>query len=70
MPEETGVRVWAEPLKAFCVRVFEKLDVPEEDGRIAADFQRMRREAPEFYRQAVEGFGRALSQGTDSTGVS
>jgi LDH2 family malate/lactate/ureidoglycolate dehydrogenase len=37
MPEETGVRVWAEPLKAFCVRVFEKLDVPEEDARIAAD---------------------------------
>jgi L-2-hydroxycarboxylate dehydrogenase (NAD+) len=37
MPEETRVRVWAEPLKAFCVRVFKKLDVPEEDGRIAAD---------------------------------
>ena len=37
MPNETGVRVWAEPLKALCVRVFEKLDVPEEDGRIAAD---------------------------------
>jgi L-2-hydroxycarboxylate dehydrogenase (NAD+) len=37
MPEKTGVRVWAEPLKAFCVRVFERLDVPEEDGRIAAD---------------------------------
>jgi len=37
MPKETGVRVWAEPLKAFCVRVFEKLDVPEKDGRIAAE---------------------------------
>jgi L-2-hydroxycarboxylate dehydrogenase (NAD+) len=37
MPEETEVRVWAEPLKAFCVRVFEKLDVPKEDGRIVAD---------------------------------
>jgi L-2-hydroxycarboxylate dehydrogenase (NAD+) len=37
MPEETRVRVWAEPLKAFCVRVFEKLDVSEEDVHIAAD---------------------------------
>lgn len=37
MPKETRVRVWAEPLKAFCVRVFEKLDVPEEDGRTAAE---------------------------------
>ena len=27
------------------------------DGRIAADFQRLRREAPDFYRQAVEEFG-------------
>ena len=37
MPEQTGVQVWAGSLKAFCVRVFEKLDVPEEDGRVAAD---------------------------------
>jgi hypothetical protein len=29
-------------------------------GRIVADFQRLRREAPEFYGSAVEGFGRAL----------
>jgi hypothetical protein len=29
-------------------------------GRVAADFQRMRREAPELYRRAVEGFARAL----------
>jgi len=29
-------------------------------GRVAADFQRMRRDAPEFYCRAVEGFGRAL----------
>ena len=29
-------------------------------GRIAADFQRMRRETPEFYRRAAEDFGRAL----------
>jgi len=36
MPEKR-VQVWAEPLKAYCVRVFEKLDVPEEDGRIVAD---------------------------------
>ncbi len=32
-----GVRVWAEPLKEFCVRVFTRLDVPEEDARITAD---------------------------------
>jgi hypothetical protein len=30
------------------------------DGRVVADFQRMRREAPGFYQRAVEGFGRAL----------
>jgi hypothetical protein len=29
-------------------------------GCVAADFQRVRREAPEFYRQAVEDFCRAL----------
>jgi L-2-hydroxycarboxylate dehydrogenase (NAD+) len=37
MPEETGTRVWAEPLKGFCVQVFQKLDVPDEDARITAD---------------------------------
>jgi hypothetical protein len=33
------------------------------NGRVAADFQRIRQDAPEFYRRAVEGFGRALGQG-------
>jgi len=37
MPEETGLRVWAEPLKDFCVRVFEKMGVPKEDARLTAD---------------------------------
>jgi len=37
MPEETGPRVWAEPLKDFCVRVFQKMGVPEEDARITAE---------------------------------
>jgi L-2-hydroxycarboxylate dehydrogenase (NAD+) len=37
VPEERGVVVRAEPLTAFCVRVFQKLGVPEEDGRIVAD---------------------------------
>nr|HID14141.1 malate dehydrogenase [Anaerolineae bacterium] len=37
MPEETGLRVWAEPLKDFCVRVFMKMGIPEEDARITAD---------------------------------
>jgi LDH2 family malate/lactate/ureidoglycolate dehydrogenase len=31
------VRVWAEPLKAFCVRVFEELGVPSPDALIVAD---------------------------------
>ena len=31
------VRVWANPLIDFCVRVFQKMDVPEEDARITAD---------------------------------
>ena len=37
MPEETGLRVQAEPLKDFSVRVFQKMGVPEEDARITAD---------------------------------
>jgi hypothetical protein len=37
------------------------------DGRIAADFQRMRREAPEFYRRAVEAFHRALVERASSS---
>lgn len=32
-----AIHVWAEPLRAFCERVFQKLDVPEEDARITAD---------------------------------
>jgi L-2-hydroxycarboxylate dehydrogenase (NAD+) len=31
------VLVWAEPLKAFCVRVFGRLDIPEADAGIIAD---------------------------------
>ncbi len=34
---ENTVRVWADPLKDFCVRVFQKLEMPEEDARITAD---------------------------------
>ncbi len=37
MPEETVPRIQAEPLKDFCVQVFQKLDIPEEDARITAD---------------------------------
>jgi len=37
MSNEIKVQVQAEPLKGFCVRVFEKLNVPEEDARITAD---------------------------------
>ena len=36
MSGETGPRVRAERLKDFCVRVFQKMDVPEEDARITA----------------------------------
>jgi L-2-hydroxycarboxylate dehydrogenase (NAD+) len=35
--EETGTQVQAEPLRNFCVRVFERMDIPEEDARITAD---------------------------------
>ena len=31
------VLVWAEPLKEFCVRVFTKMDIPEEDAQITAN---------------------------------
>jgi LDH2 family malate/lactate/ureidoglycolate dehydrogenase len=31
------VLVWAEPLKEFCVQVFTKMDIPEEDARITAN---------------------------------
>lgn len=37
MPEETAVRVRAGTLTNFCVRVFRKLNVPEDDARITAD---------------------------------
>ena len=37
MPEGTGLRVSVDSLKAFCVRVLEALDVPDEDSRIVAD---------------------------------
>ena len=37
MAEETETRIQAEPLKAFCRRVFEKLDVPPEDAKVTAD---------------------------------
>ena len=37
MPEETAPMVQAEPLTEFCVQVFQKLEVPEEDARITTD---------------------------------
>lgn len=37
MAEDTDVRVMPEPLKAFCVSVFKKLDVPVADAEITAD---------------------------------
>lgn len=37
MAEERGYTVWAEPLKNFCTRVFEKMDVPHDDGQITSD---------------------------------
>jgi hypothetical protein len=35
-------------------------------GRVAADFQRVRREAPKLYCRAVEEFGRALAEKSDA----
>jgi LDH2 family malate/lactate/ureidoglycolate dehydrogenase len=32
-----AVQVWAEPLKDFCVRAFQKIGIPEEDARITAE---------------------------------
>jgi len=37
MPGDTELRVRAEPLKNFCVQVFQKMDIPEEDARITTD---------------------------------
>ena len=37
MSQQTGARVQAEALKEFCVQVFQKMDVPEDDARITAD---------------------------------
>ena len=37
MPNETQSRIQAEALKNFCVRLFQKMDVPLEDARITAD---------------------------------
>ena len=37
MPKETEIRVQAEPLKAFCREVFEKLNVPPQDAQVTAD---------------------------------
>jgi LDH2 family malate/lactate/ureidoglycolate dehydrogenase len=37
MTEDTEIRIRAEPLAAFCRRVFEKLDVPPEDAEATAD---------------------------------
>jgi L-2-hydroxycarboxylate dehydrogenase (NAD+) len=37
MAEDAGIRVQAEPLAAFCVNVFRKLDVQEEDAAVIAD---------------------------------
>ncbi len=37
MSEEASVTVWADPLRDFCTRVFEKMDVPPDDAAVTAD---------------------------------
>jgi len=37
MSEEAMVKVWPDPLRDFCARVFEKMDVPPEDAALTAD---------------------------------
>jgi LDH2 family malate/lactate/ureidoglycolate dehydrogenase len=37
MQQDNRVQVWAEPLRAFCIRVFECLGVPTADAYIVAD---------------------------------
>jgi L-2-hydroxycarboxylate dehydrogenase (NAD+) len=35
--EGAGVKVWADPLRDFCARVFQKMDVPADDAAVTAD---------------------------------
>ncbi len=37
MSEETSAKVWADPLRDFCARVLEKMDVPPDDAAVTAD---------------------------------
>jgi LDH2 family malate/lactate/ureidoglycolate dehydrogenase len=37
MADDAGTRVMAEPLKAYCTKVFQRLDVPAGDARMVAD---------------------------------
>ena len=37
MPENIGLRIQAEALQDFCIRVFQKMDVPDEDARITTN---------------------------------
>jgi len=37
MSEEARARVWPDPLRDFCARVFEKMDVPPDDAALTAD---------------------------------
>lgn len=37
MAKETEHTVWVEPLKDFCTRVFQKIDVPHDDAEITSD---------------------------------
>lgn len=37
MSKEADITVWAEPLRDFCTRVFEKMGVPPEDAAVTAD---------------------------------
>jgi len=66
MPGDVGLRVQAEPLKSFCVRVFRRMGVPPEDASItadvlvAADLRGIASHGVARLRRYVEGLGKCM----------
>jgi len=66
MPGDVGLRVQAEPLKSFCVRVFRRMGVPPEDAGItadvlvAADLRGIASHGVARLRRYVEGLGKCV----------
>jgi L-2-hydroxycarboxylate dehydrogenase (NAD+) len=66
MPGDVGLRVQAEPLKSFCVRVFRRMGVPPDDAGItadvlvAADLRGIASHGVARLRRYVEGLGTCI----------